>query len=192
MNPFADRMRSLTEHLTVSIRDRGESLTRVHEATDGILGAARSFMHDVAEQHQEMAEDLRETMTANRAERCQNVAELRHRHRESLNKAAAEVRRILGDARKARLESVSQMKQGFHKDQNALARDLQAAAGLWQAFAGRTAVGDVAVEEFVEQRPVAKGPQAKPKVETPRGRKPGRPRTAKKSRPAHKAHSKSR
>ena len=197
MNMFADRMRLLTEHLAGSIRDREESLTRVHEATDGVLTSARSFMNGVAKEHQEMSEELRETLEANRAARCQNVAELRHRHQEALEKARTELRRTLGEARSTRLNAVSQLKHGFHTEQRALASDLKAAAGLWHAFVGRTPVGEFAVEEFViKEPPAANGHHARQTAGRKPGRKPGRkrgrPRSTEKSKAVHAVHAKRR
>lgn len=135
MAEFADRMKSFTDHLRDSIRAREEALSGVHEATTELLDGARSFLGLVAEEHQERAEELRATMASHRAERQQQVAEMRRGHQDALHTMRDELHQSLSEARRLRQDTVEQMSETFRKARRELASDLRSAAGAWQAFA---------------------------------------------------------
>jgi gas vesicle protein len=137
MADFADRMKSFTDHLESSIEMRGEALSRVHAATEQLLGDARTFLGNVTEEHKTMARELRETMDAHRKDRTETVAEMRKNHQESLNAMRDDLNHILSETHKTRCEDVNQLCTEFRETRNALAKDLSQAASAWREFAAR-------------------------------------------------------
>lgn len=134
MTTFADRMLSFTENLQASIRDRGESLCRVHRSTGDLREAARGFMADMARDHQAMSEDLRHRLATQRAEQQERVEAMRNRHRDSLRTMRDELRQVLDNTNEARHDAVQQMREGFQEAHAALSSDLRGAAEAWQNF----------------------------------------------------------
>jgi hypothetical protein len=132
MAEFADRMKTFTDHLKSSIEMRGEALARVHAATDELLGDARTFLGNVTEAHGTMARELRETMEANRKDRCETVAEMRNNHQESLRSMRDDLNHMLSETRKMRCEDVNQLCTEFRDTRHALAKDLSQAASAWR------------------------------------------------------------
>jgi gas vesicle protein len=137
MADFADRMKSFTDHLESSIEMRGEALSRVHAATEQLLGDARTFLGNVTEEHKTMARELRETMDAHRKDRTETVAEMRKNHQESLNAMRDDLNHILSETHKTRCEDVNQLCTEFRETRHALAKDLSQAASAWREFAAR-------------------------------------------------------
>jgi hypothetical protein len=135
MADFVDRMKSFTDHLKSSIEMRGEALSRVHAATDQLLGDARTFLGNVTAEHKTMAEELHATMDSNREDRTQKVAEMRNTHQESLRTMRDDLNHMLSETRKMRSEGVSQLCTEFRDTRHALAKDLSQAASAWREFA---------------------------------------------------------
>jgi uncharacterized coiled-coil DUF342 family protein len=135
MAEFADRMQTFTDHLKTSIDMRGEALSRVHAATEELLGDARTFLGDVTEGHKTMARELRETMDAHRKDCCEKVAEMRNNHQESLRTMRGDLNHMLSETRKTRSENVNQLCTEFRESRDALAKDLSQAASAWRKFA---------------------------------------------------------
>ncbi len=135
MAEFADRMKSFTDHLHESIEKRGEALAGIHAATGELLGAARSFLGDVAEEHRERAEELRATLASHRAACCQTVAEMRHGHQQALHSMRDQLQETLSETRRMRHDTNSRMFQSFRHARHLVAADLRAAADTWRAFA---------------------------------------------------------
>jgi hypothetical protein len=135
MASFADQMATFTDHLRSSIRDRGESLVRVHEATGSLLADARTFMKDVTDKHQSMAQELTATLAAHRADRVEKVGAMRHEHQESLQQMRHDMRTMLDEANTARFEAVAQLRNEAQQARAALSDDLRRASQAWHAFA---------------------------------------------------------
>jgi gas vesicle protein len=135
MADFADRMKTFTDHLKASIDSRGEALSRVHAATEELLGDARTFLGNVTEEHQTMARELRETMDAHREDRTQKVAEMRNNHQASLRAMREDLNHMLSETHKTRCEDVNQLCTEFRETRHALAKDLSQAASAWREFA---------------------------------------------------------
>jgi len=135
MAEFADRMKSFTDHLKTSIEMRGEALARVHSATEELLGDARTFLGNVANEHQTMAHELRETMDANRKDGSRKLAELRNAHQESLCSMREDLNHMLSETRKTRHENVNQLNNQFRETRQAIAKDLSEASSAWREFA---------------------------------------------------------
>jgi hypothetical protein len=134
MPVFADRMKELTDHLRVSIEDRTDALGQVHQATHHLLGAARTFMTNVADEHHERAEELHETLEEFRGELADRVDEMREHHRDRLEHMSAETRKKLDETNVARHEAVKSMRSTFHKAQQEVAADLRDAGQAWREF----------------------------------------------------------
>jgi hypothetical protein len=135
MAEFADRMKSFTDHLQVSIQARGDALAGIHAATGEVLDAARSFLDHVAEEHQTRAEELKATLESHRAGCRKAVAEMRHGHREAQQSMRDDLNHALSEARRARQDANSRMFKSFRHARHELAVDLRAAANTWRAFA---------------------------------------------------------
>ena len=140
MADFADRMKSFTEHLRGSIQTRGEALSQIHVSTGHLLGDARTFLGNVADDQKERAEELRATLASQRKECCQNVAEMRQGHQDSLRKMRDDLNQLLSETRKAREDTVEEMTEEFQEARHALATDLLQAASAWHEFAARVHV----------------------------------------------------
>ena len=135
MADFADRMKAFTEHLHESIQAREEALAGVHKATSEVLGAARSFLGDVADEHRERAEELRATLKSHRDACHQRVAEMRQGHQEALHEMRDDLNEMLSETRRSRQDHNSRMFETFRQARHDLAADLRSAAGAWRAFA---------------------------------------------------------
>jgi hypothetical protein len=135
MAHFADSMKTFTDHLKTSIDNRGEDLSRIHAATEELLGDARTFLGTVTEEHKTMARDLRESMDAHRKDCCEKVAEMRNNHQESLRTMRGDLNHMLSETRKARCEDVNQLCTEFRETRKSVAKDLSEAASAWREFA---------------------------------------------------------
>jgi hypothetical protein len=163
MASFADQMATFTDHLRSSIRDRGESLVRVHEATGTLLTDARTFMNDVTVEHQSMAQELTATLAAHRTERTEKAGAMRHEHQESLQQMRHDMRTMLNEANTARLEAVAELRNEAQQTRAALSDDLRKASQAWHEFAAGSA------------RPAAAEPVAKDHSSPARpSRRPGK------------------
>jgi len=134
MPVFADRMKELADHLRVSIEDRTDALGQVHHATHHLLGAARTFMTNVADEHHERAEELHETLEEFRGDLADRVDDMRQQHRDRLEHMRAETRRSLDENKAARHEAVRNMRSTFLKAQQEVAADLRDAGQAWREF----------------------------------------------------------
>jgi hypothetical protein len=139
MASFADQMATFTDHLRSSIRDRGESLVRVHEATGTLLNDARTFMNDVTVEHQSMAQELTATLAAHRTERTEKVGAMRHEHQESLQQMRHDMRTMLDESNAARLAAVADLRNEAQQTRAALSDDLRKASQAWHAFTAGSA-----------------------------------------------------
>ena len=135
MADFADRMKAFTDHLHDSIQAREEALAGVHAATAEVLGAARTFLGDVADEHRGRAEELRATLKSHRDASHQRVAEMRHGHQEALHEMRDEMQKTLSETRRLRHDANRRMFETFRQARHELAADLRSAAGAWRAFA---------------------------------------------------------
>lgn len=135
MPTFTDSMKSFTEHLTDSVRERDEALGRIHEATSGLVKEAREFMNGVARDHGAMAHELHATLATARKDRCERSAALRGHIRESLGQMRDDLRETLTETRRTRQEAVQQMHKSFATARNDLAADLRSASSAWSSFA---------------------------------------------------------
>ncbi len=155
MPVFANHMKDLTEHLRISIENRSDALGQVHQATNHLLTAARSFMGDVSHEHQVMAGELHEMLDEFHGDLSDRVEDMRKRHRASLKQTQDELRQRLDDNKAARTETVENMRQSFHEVREEVADDLREASQSWREF---TATRHVAKpqEATVEQKAAAR------------------------------------
>jgi dsDNA-specific endonuclease/ATPase MutS2 len=137
MAEFADRMKSFTDHLRTSIHMRNEAIAQVHSSTEDLRSRARAFMDQTADEHRNRAEELHATLAGHREECRQKAADLRENHQESLRKTRTELHRMLSESRKARLDTVNELRHTFEHARNELAMDLREASFAWRAFAAR-------------------------------------------------------
>jgi hypothetical protein len=107
MADFTESMKAFTDRLKSSIDDRGESLTRVHQATTNLLDGARDFLTNVSLEHDARSESVHAFMSNSRANRQETVKAMRDSHCESLAAMSAEMHRALDEATKARVEEVN-------------------------------------------------------------------------------------
>jgi|GEM_PF-5175856 len=134
MPVFADHMKDFTDHLRISIENRTDALGQVHQATNHLLTAARTFMGNVSHEHHLMAGELTEALDQFHGDLSDRVEDMRKRHRASLKQTQAELRQRLDDNKAARNESVKNMRQTFHETRQAVADDLRAASNAWREF----------------------------------------------------------
>ena len=137
MPVFADRMKDFTDHLRISIENRTDALGQVHQATDHLLTAARSFMGSVSYEHHVMAGELHEVLDQFHGDLTDRVEDMRKRHRASLRQTQAELRQRLDDNKAARNESVKNMRHSFRESRQEVADDLRAASNAWREIHGQ-------------------------------------------------------
>ncbi len=173
---FAEQMKDLTDHLRDSIEGREDALDQVHQATHNLLGAARTFMDDVALEHHQRAEDLHDMLETFRDDLKDKVAEMQSNHRTRRETSREEMRRKLDEDRAARHKTVEEMRHAFAEARNAVAGDLRAAGQVWREFSARLH----ASKPFEPSRETHHAPPA----EEPGGRKTREVgKTASKSKP---------
>ncbi len=142
MPVFADRMKDFTDHLRISIENRTDALGQVHQATDHLLTAARSFMGSVSYEHHVMAGELHEVLDQFHGDLTDRVEDMRKRHRASLRQTQAELRQRLDDNKAARNESVKNMRHSFRESRQEVADDLRAASNAWREFTANRQVAE--------------------------------------------------
>jgi seryl-tRNA synthetase len=135
MAEFADRMASLTRHLRSSIQMRNEARKQIRDASAELSSRNQAFMAHVAEEHQNRAEELRESLAAHSEERREKAEALRNHNQESLAKMRDDLNNMLSETHKARKDTVDQLFETFQHARNELALDLREASFAWQAFA---------------------------------------------------------
>ncbi len=134
MPVFADHMKDFTDHLRISIDNRTDALGQVHQATNHLLTAARSFMGNVSHEHAVMAGELHETLDKFHDDLMDRVKDMRKRHRTSLRQTQAELRQRLDENKAARNEAVTTMRDKFRESRQEVADDLRAASHAWREF----------------------------------------------------------
>lgn len=134
MPVFADHMKDFTDHLRISIENRTDALGQVHQATNHLLTAARTFMGNVSHEHHLMAGELTEALDQFHGDLSDRVEDMRKRHRASLKQTQAELRQRLDDNKAARNESVKNMRQTFRETRQEVADDFRAASNAWREF----------------------------------------------------------
>ena len=140
MPVFADHMKDFTDHLRISIENRTDALGQVHQATNHLLTAARTFMGNVSHEHHLMAGELTEALDQFHGDLSDRVEDMRKRHRASLKQTQAELRQRLDDNKAARHETVKSMRQTFRETRQEVADDLRAAGNAWREFTANAAV----------------------------------------------------
>jgi len=175
MAGFADRMKSFTDHLRASIESREDALSEVHAATEQLLDNARTFLGNVAEEHQTRAEELRATLASHRTECRQKVADMRQTHQDSLRKMRDDLHHTLSETRKARQDAVQGMTETFQQARFDLADDLRQASNAWRSFASGNSADAVDAEDGSDAT------QETPHARKQRGRHSHR-------KPTHKKH----
>jgi len=134
MPVFADRMKDFTDHLRISIENRTDALGQVHQATNHLLTAARSFVGNISHEHHVMAGELHEVLDQFHGDLTDRVEDMRKRHRASLRQTQDELRQRLDDNKAARNESVKNMRHSFRESRQEVADDLRAASNAWREF----------------------------------------------------------
>ena len=134
MPVFGDQMKDFTDHLRISIENRTDALGQVHQATNHLLTAARTFMGNVSHEHQVMAGELTEVLDKFHGDLSDRVEDMRKRHRASLKQTQAELRQRLEDNKVARNESVETMRNTFREARQEVAADLHEASNAWREF----------------------------------------------------------
>ncbi|MFO0891264.1 MAG: hypothetical protein U0790_19235 [Isosphaeraceae bacterium] len=167
MPVFAERMKDLTDHLRDSIEHRGVALGEVHQATQNLLGAARTFMDNVTLEHHHRADELHEMLDEFRDDLQEKVKEMRRHHREHLHEMRAEMRHKLDENRATRHKTVKNMRHAFAEARLAVADDLRAAGHEWREFTvnrhAKEAPARPAETRHASPPPAAKADGAKPR-----------------------------
>jgi len=171
MPVFGDQMKDFTDHLRISIENRTDALGQVHQATNHLLTAARTFMGNVSHEHQVMAGELTEALDKFHGDLSDRVEDMRQRHRASLKQTQAELRQRLDDNKAARNESVETMRNTFREARQEVADDLRAASNAWREFTANrhgaephgTAVDHEAAVATVEPAAPHHGKKTQPK-----------------------------
>ena len=114
MADFTESMKAFTDRLQASIDDRTESLANTHQATTDLLGAARSFMENVAFEHEARAESVNNFMAKSHADRCESVQAMRDMHRDELAAMSDEMRRMLDENMKTRTDYMADFMTTSH------------------------------------------------------------------------------
>jgi len=135
MPVFTQHMKDFTDHLQSSIEDRAEALGQVHQSTTDLLGAARSFVAGVTQEHHEMAGELNAMLSQFHDDLSDKVEGMRKDHRDSLNQASAELHARLDENQATRNEAVKNMRQSFHQTRREVGDDLRGARDAWRKFA---------------------------------------------------------
>jgi len=128
-------MKDFTDHLQSSIENRADALEQVHQSTTHLLGAARSFMAGVTQEHHEMAGELNAMLTQFHDDLSDRVEGMRKEHRASLNQTSAELRSRLDENQATRHQAVKTMRHSFRQARREVADDLRGAREAWGKFA---------------------------------------------------------
>jgi hypothetical protein len=107
MADFQENMKAFTGRLQASIDDRAESLAGVHQATTDLLDAARMFMDDLALGSELRGDEIQAFMAKSHADRTESVQAIREMHREDLAAMSDEMRRMLDENMKTRIDYVA-------------------------------------------------------------------------------------
>lgn len=134
MPVFADHMKDFTDHLRISIENRTDALGQVHQATNHLLTAARTFMGNVSHEHHVMAGKLHEVLDKFHGDLSDRVEDLRECHRASRRHMQAELRNGLDENTAARRQTVKNMRHTFRETRQEIADDLRAASNAWREF----------------------------------------------------------
>jgi len=134
MPVFTDHMKDFTDHLRISIENRTDALGQVHQATNHLLTAARTFMGNVSHEHHVMAGELHEMLDKFHGDLNDRVEDLRERHRASRKDMQAALRSRLDENTAARHEAVKSLRQSFRETRQEIADDLRAASNAWREF----------------------------------------------------------
>jgi len=140
MPVFGDQMKNFTDHLRISIENRTDALGQVHQATNHLLTAARTFMGNVSHEHHVMAGELHEVLDKFHGDLNDRVEDLRERHRASRKDMQAALRSRLDENTAARHEAVKSLRQAFRETRQEVADDLRAASNAWREFTANAAV----------------------------------------------------
>ena len=168
MPVFADHMKDFTDHLRISIENRTDALGQVHQATNHLLTAARTFMGNVSHEHHVMAGELHEVLDKFHGDLSDRVEDLRERHRASRKDMQAALRNRLDENTAARHESVKSMQQSFREARQEVADDLRAASNAWREFTANARSSSLIGPRWITRpRPDS----------TPRTSKPTKPRS---------------
>ena len=134
MPVFTDHMKDFTDHLRISIENRTDALGQVHQATNHLLTAARTFLGNVSHEHHVIAGELHEVLDKFHGDLNDRVEDLRERHRASRKQMQAELRSRLDENTAARHEAVKSLRQAFRETRQEIADDLRAASNAWREF----------------------------------------------------------
>ena len=140
MPVFTDHMKNFTDHLRISIENRTDALGQVHQATNHLLTAARTFLGNVSHEHHVMAGELHEVLDKFHGDLSDRVEDLRERHRASRKDMQAALRSRLDENTAARHEAVKSLRQTFRETRQEIADDLRAASNAWREFTANAAV----------------------------------------------------
>ncbi len=140
MPVFTDHMKDFTDHLRISIENRTDALGQVHQATNHLLTAARTFLGNVSHEHHVIAGELHEALDKFHGDLNDRVEDLRERHRASRKQMQAELRSRLDENSAARHEAVKSLRQAFRETRQEIADDLRAASNAWREFTANAAV----------------------------------------------------
>jgi hypothetical protein len=140
MADFTESMKAFTDRLKASIDDRSESLANTQQATTDLLDAARMFMDNVAFEHEARAEYVNDFMAKSHLDRCETVQAIRDKHRDELAAMSDELRQMLDEnmktriddvadfmmtSRAERLESAQAMRENHRSQLNAMSEELR-------------------------------------------------------------------
>ena len=117
MPVFADHMKDFTDHLRISIENRTDALGEVHQATNHLLTAARTFLGNVSHEHHVMAGELHEVLDKFHGDLSDRVEDLRERHRAQSQADAGRIAEPAG--REHRCSARGRQEPAAHVSRNA-------------------------------------------------------------------------
>lgn len=135
MPVFAQRMKDFTDRLQSSIEDRADALKQVHQSTQQLLDAARTFVAGVTHEHHEMAGELHASLTQFHDDLSDRVEGMRQNHRDSLDQTRTDLRHRLDENQAVRHRAVKTMRHSFAEARRRVADDLSGARNEWRKFA---------------------------------------------------------
>jgi len=132
MHSFTERMKTMSEAILTSRRERCAAVAGVKEHTEQVLSEAEVFLQRLNQEHRDLAARTRSELASNRRDRSEQLRQFRDDVRRGHQETRDRLRQMLGNVRHVRQEHVGQLRQSFNECQRHLADDLREASRLWQ------------------------------------------------------------
>lgn len=132
MGFFAENMKRFTGEVAACHRERSAVLKRLRLEADDLRSDAQSFLRQLGDEHQAVAEHVRSTLANERRDRTQQVEALRHEFRDRFHKMREQLQQTLAHCRNARRDFLRHKFRDFRQSRRRLAGDLQDASRIWR------------------------------------------------------------